>query len=43
MQIAFHPDAQTELNLAINHYEDNEPSLDYQFAIEVFTAVERIT
>ena len=42
MQIVFHPDAQEELSLAINHYEDNELSLGYQFAIEVFAAVERI-
>ncbi|QVL54247.1 MAG: type II toxin-antitoxin system RelE/ParE family toxin [Cyanobium sp. M30B3] len=42
MQIVFHPDAQDELNLAINHYEDNEPGLGYQFAIEIFAAVERI-
>jgi toxin ParE1/3/4 len=38
----FHPDAQAELNLAIDYYEANQPSLGYQFAIEVFAAVERI-
>jgi hypothetical protein len=38
----FHPDAQAELNLAIDYYETNQPSLGYQFAIEVFAAVERI-
>jgi len=42
MQILFHPEAQAELNHAINHYEDSGPSLGYQFAIEVFAAVERI-
>jgi hypothetical protein len=42
MQILFHPEAQAELNYAINHYEDSEPSLGHQFAIEVYTAVERI-
>ena len=42
MQILFHPEAQAELNYAINHYEDIEPSLGYQFAIEVYAAVERI-
>jgi plasmid stabilization system protein ParE len=42
MQIFFHPDAQGELNRAISHYESNEPGLGYQFAIEIFAAVERI-
>jgi toxin ParE1/3/4 len=42
MQILFHPEAQAELNCAINHYEDSVPSLGYQFAIEVFAAIERI-
>ena len=42
MQILFHPDAQGELNLAISHYEGSEPGLGYQFAIEIFAAVERI-
>lgn len=42
MQILFHPEAQAELNCAINHYEDSEPSLGYQFAIEVYAAVQRI-
>jgi hypothetical protein len=26
MQILFHPEAQAELSLAINHYENSEPS-----------------
>jgi toxin ParE1/3/4 len=42
MQILVHPEAQAELNYAINHYEDSEPSLGYQCAIEVYAAVERI-
>ena len=42
MQILFHPEAQAELNYAINHYEDSEPSLGHQFAIEVYAAVEQI-
>jgi toxin ParE1/3/4 len=42
MQILFHPEAQAELSCAINYYEDSLPSLGYQFAIEVFAAVERI-
>ncbi len=42
MIVNFHPDAQAELNHAIDYYEANQPSLGYQFAIEVFSAVERI-
>jgi plasmid stabilization system protein ParE len=38
----FHPDAQAELNHTIDYYEANQPNLGYQFAIEVFAAVERI-
>jgi hypothetical protein len=34
----FHPDAQAELNHAIDDYEANQPSLGYQFAIEIFAA-----
>lgn len=42
MQILFHPDAQAELIEDTNIYEDNQPSLSYQFAIENLAAVERI-
>lgn len=42
MPMVFHPDAQAELNLAINHDEDNEPSLGNPLAIEGSAAVERI-
>jgi hypothetical protein len=42
MQILFHPDAQAELILGTNIYEANQPSLGYQFAIEVLAVVERI-
>jgi hypothetical protein len=34
----FHPDAQAELNHAIDYYEVNQPNLGYQFTIEVFAA-----
>lgn len=34
----FHPDAQAEPNHAIDYYEASQPSLGYQFAIEVFAA-----
>jgi plasmid stabilization system protein ParE len=42
MQILFHPEAQGELNRAISHYESSESGHGYQFAIEIFAAVERI-
>lgn len=42
MQILFHPDAQAELIEGNKIYEANQPSLGYQFAIEVLAAVERI-
>ena len=34
-----HPDSQAELNHAIDYYEAKQPSLGYQFAIEIFAAV----
>jgi hypothetical protein len=40
MRYSFHPEAQSELRLAIDYYEDREKTLGYQFAIEVFAAVE---
>lgn len=42
MQILFHPDAQAELIQGTNINEANQPSLGYQFAIEILAAVERI-
>jgi toxin ParE1/3/4 len=41
MRYSFHPEAQSELILAIDYYENREKTLAYQFAIEVFAAVER--
>lgn len=41
MRYSFHPEAQSELKLAIDYYEYREKMLGYQFAIEVFAAVER--
>jgi len=40
--MVFHPDAQAELNLAINHDDDYEASLGNPLAIEACAAVERI-
>lgn len=41
MRYSFHPEAQEELRLAINYYEVRETTLGYQFAIEVYAAIER--
>ena len=35
MNFSFHPEAEKELNEAINYYEDVEPGLGYDFALEV--------
>ncbi len=42
MNVLFHPDAETELNTAIDYYEDIEKGLGYDFSLEVFSALERI-
>ncbi len=41
MNFWFHPQAAAEFNLAIDHYEKIEPGLGYDFAREVFSAIER--
>jgi hypothetical protein len=42
MQILFHHDAQAELIQGTNINEANQPSLGYQFAIEILAAAELI-
>ena len=42
IQILFHPVAQVELIQGTNINEANQPSIGYQFAIEILAAVERI-
>ncbi|MGZ4994996.1 MAG: type II toxin-antitoxin system RelE/ParE family toxin [Methylobacter sp.] len=42
MNVLFHPDAETELNAAIDYYEDIEKGLGYDFSLEVLSALERI-
>lgn len=39
MTFSFHPEAEDEFNAAIDYYEDCEPGLEHDFAIEVFSAV----
>jgi plasmid stabilization system protein ParE len=38
---AFHPDAEAEFFQAIDYYEECEPGLGYDFAVEVHSAIER--
>ena len=42
MNVLFHPDAEAELNAAIDYYEDIEKGLGYDFSLEIFSALERI-
>ena len=42
MRFSFHPEAEEELNQAIDYYEDREPGLGYDFALEVYAAIQPI-
>lgn len=42
MTFDFHPDAQTELNIAIDHYEELQKHLGLEFAQEVYATIRRI-
>lgn len=41
MSFSFHPEAENEFNEAIDYYEDIEPGLGYDFAIEVHSTIIR--
>lgn len=41
MNFSFHPEAEKELNEAIDYYEDIEPGLGYDFALEVHSTIGR--
>ena len=41
MNPAFHPEAEAELNQAIDHYEEIEPGLGYDFVIEIYSTIQR--
>ncbi len=41
MSFSFHPEAEKEFNAAIDYYESVEPGLGYDFALEVYSAIER--
>ena len=42
MKYTFHPEAEAEFVDAIGYYEEREPGLGYDFAIEVHSAIENI-
>jgi len=42
MTFSFHPEAEKELILAIDFYEDKEAGLGRDFALEIYSTVERI-
>jgi plasmid stabilization system protein ParE len=37
----FHPEAEEEFNLAIDYYENINPGLGLDFALEVYTTIQR--
>jgi len=41
MSFYFHPDAEIELQKAINYYESIRSDLGYDFALEVYAAIDR--
>ncbi len=41
MNYSFHPEAEVEFTEAIDYYEERERGLGYDFAVEVYSAIER--
>jgi hypothetical protein len=41
MTYSFHPEAEEESNKAIEYYEEIEPGLGYDFAVEVYSTIQR--
>lgn len=41
MNFSFHPEAEAELNESIEYYEEIEPGLGYDFAVEVYSTIQR--
>jgi hypothetical protein len=41
MIFSFHPDAEDEFDKAIEYYENIEPGLGYDFALEIHSAIQR--
>ncbi|MEW6616276.1 MAG: type II toxin-antitoxin system RelE/ParE family toxin [Thermodesulfobacteriota bacterium] len=42
MRYFFHPEAEAEFDAAVDYYEDCEPGLGYDFAVEVHATLENI-
>jgi hypothetical protein len=42
MKYWFHPEAEAEFNAAIDYFEEIETGLGYDFAVEIFSTIERI-
>ncbi len=42
MKYSFHPEAELEFADAIDYYEEKEQGLGYDFAVEVYSTIERI-
>jgi hypothetical protein len=41
VNFSFHPEAEEESNLAIDYYENINPGLGLDFALEVYTTIQR--
>jgi hypothetical protein len=41
VSFSFHPEAEAELNQAIDYYEKIDQGLGYDFAVEVYTTIRR--
>ena len=41
MNYSFHPEAEVEFAEAIEYYEEKESGLGYDFAVEVYSTIER--
>ena len=41
MSFSFHPEAEEEFNQAVDYYQDIEPGLGHDFALEVLSAIRR--
>ena len=42
MRYVFHPEAETEFVKAVEYYEEREEGLGHDFAVEVYSTIERI-
>ena len=42
VKYTFHPEAETEFVKAVEFYEEREEGLGYDFAVEIYSTIERI-